>query len=700
MILGGGDEYVYFLDETDGTGDWQTSEWTTGSGSLPGRLAQQLNACYAKGRYITDVAHGPNDEWFVAGKKRDGSGEYSWWGGTLADESIKELAGGSHRLQVSFGDSGRWALLQGNNGYSMSGNVADALQARVQRIHARSAKIHCIRLLPGGGYFISDSEGYEWNPGSAGQNLSNELKSGGKDAVLDVAVASNGAWLIIRPERFQASTGVSDDLTSRLHQFYREHKQRSQKQAAVIAQYDARARRETEERAAEALRQGERRQEEQREREREMSRPVRPTQGMADMPTRLGTNLQITCDKCGTGCNEYPRFQRNNENYDLCKCCYDAIVSARPAVQFEFTTYPHKIEMHYTGFGSQLRFVHEAPKPRVSFKVNFDGACQPNPGVGGGGIEVSHGTQTIMGSTPFGSLETSNTAEYKGLLFGLRHVRRLAEQGVPLNEVELVVHGDSELIIRQMLDEYDVNDPELQVLHALAKVWSKPFQRIIYRHVPRAQNTVADAQAKQALAGGFPENIFTSLCASSSAHSVTAVHGTGWSRLVRGSTDFGMETAARSPEEGGPPLFLVDAAFLASLPTHEGHLIRVPPMQRALGEVKPHPTLRVLRCRGATMTIRGVIELELGLQQGNTFKVTALVIHKLPVPLHIARSELQEVRSRIKLMTGFGANLFPQNYHAHPFWLSSSAAASPRRPASARDPPVHGFCGLAIGHQG
>ena len=257
-----GDDYLYLVDETTGSSEWQSRGWTIDSGGLPCSLAKQLNACSAKDRYVTDVAFGPDDEWYVHGKKRDGSGAHGWWGGTTAGDSLKELISKPQRLQVSFGDSGRWAFVHGSNGHGMSGNVDDDLQTRVARIHQNTGTINCMRLLPDGGYFISDSEGTAWK--GAGIHLGNELKSGGKDAVLDVAVASDGQWIVIRPERYCASTGVSDALKNQLTRFYREHKQRSQKQAAAITQYDAQKQREQVERAAQACRQEEQRQAEQR----------------------------------------------------------------------------------------------------------------------------------------------------------------------------------------------------------------------------------------------------------------------------------------------------------------------------------------------------------------------------------------------------------------------------------------------------
>ena len=229
-------------------------------------MAKQLNACGAKGRYITEAAHGPDGEWFVSGRHRDGSGAHSWWGGTDATDTIKGWNSSSARLRVSFGQAGAWVLQQGQNGYSFSGNVDDDLKARIKRIHGNGGTIKRMRLLPHGAYFVSDSEGREWK--GVGTHLSEEIKNGGKDEVLDVVVAGDGSWIVIRPERFCASKGISDDLKNVLSDFYRNHKHRSQARAAEIRQYDERLQRlqriEREERERREAEEEQRRQEERR----------------------------------------------------------------------------------------------------------------------------------------------------------------------------------------------------------------------------------------------------------------------------------------------------------------------------------------------------------------------------------------------------------------------------------------------------
>ena len=56
--------------------------------------------------------------------------------------------------------------------------------------------------------------------------------------------------------------------------------------------------------------------------------------------------------------------------------------------------------------------------------------------------------------------------------------------------------GDSELVIRQMRGEYHVNAPGLVPYHEAAKIAARYFQTITYEHIPRSENSRADAQAK------------------------------------------------------------------------------------------------------------------------------------------------------------------------------------------------------------
>ena len=102
LIFGeNGDSYLLILDEDNGDQQWQTQYWS----NIPYGLAKQINNMVAKGRYVKDVHFSPDGRWFVNGRKRDGSGGHSWWGGCYdgLSSAINKMSGKGERLQVSFG---------------------------------------------------------------------------------------------------------------------------------------------------------------------------------------------------------------------------------------------------------------------------------------------------------------------------------------------------------------------------------------------------------------------------------------------------------------------------------------------------------------------------------------------------------------------------------------------------------------------
>jgi hypothetical protein len=227
LLLGtSGVDYVLFLDESDGLSEWQSPSWSTGKGSLPSGLALQVNECAAQGRHITNVAFGQSGEWFVSAKKRNRTGACSWWGDVdaIASDQIGEYAAAAPRLQVSFGnETNRVLLVSGNNGYWTTG-VDHDLQARLNSINQSKHTIEVARLFSNGGYFIGSEGTVTWK--ALGAHLANEVKSGRNEGISDVARAHDGSWVVIRPDRFIASAGVSQELTTRLTLFYQMQKNR------------------------------------------------------------------------------------------------------------------------------------------------------------------------------------------------------------------------------------------------------------------------------------------------------------------------------------------------------------------------------------------------------------------------------------------------------------------------------------------
>ena len=82
---------------------------------------------------------------------------------------------------------------------------------------------------------------------------------------------------------------------------------------------------------------------------------------------------------------------------------------------------------------------------------------------------------------------TNNEAEYTGLILGLTEALK---RGIT---TELLVRGDSQLIVRQMQGKYKVNSPKLVPLHQLATNLVSNFSKIEFEHVYRDKNQRADA---------------------------------------------------------------------------------------------------------------------------------------------------------------------------------------------------------------
>ena len=83
---------------------------------------------------------------------------------------------------------------------------------------------------------------------------------------------------------------------------------------------------------------------------------------------------------------------------------------------------------------------------------------------------------------------TNNVAEYTAVIEGLSLAAKLGAKTVTLR-------SDSLLLINQLTGRYRVKSEHLQPLHRRARSLGARFERITFEHVPREQNTAADALA-------------------------------------------------------------------------------------------------------------------------------------------------------------------------------------------------------------
>ena len=123
--------------------------------------------------------------------------------------------------------------------------------------------------------------------------------------------------------------------------------------------------------------------------------------------------------------------------------------------------------------------------------IHTDGGARGNPGPAGIGAVIVAGGKTYRFKRFIGHA-SNNQAEYQAVIMAMTEARKLA-----LDEVEFLL--DSELVVRQLNQEYKIKDAELGRL--FVKIWnlSQEFRKISYRHIPREQNRDADRLVNEAV---------------------------------------------------------------------------------------------------------------------------------------------------------------------------------------------------------
>ena len=146
-------------------------------------------------------------------------------------------------------------------------------------------------------------------------------------------------------------------------------------------------------------------------------------------------------------------------------------------------------------------------KPRIFpqnyYLLQFDGCSKGNPGMAAAGaVLYKNETEIWSGGKFLGYNETNNYAEYMGLIMGL-------SKAAEFNINDLIVEGDSMLIIKQMNGEYKVKSSNIIELHKLAMQLKLKFSNIVFQHVYREDNKRADELCNEAIdkINAFDNNI-------------------------------------------------------------------------------------------------------------------------------------------------------------------------------------------------
>lgn len=133
----------------------------------------------------------------------------------------------------------------------------------------------------------------------------------------------------------------------------------------------------------------------------------------------------------------------------------------------------------------------------------FDGGCKPNPGNGTcAAILVTPDGETVRHIGLALGHTTNNKAEHEGLYRGL-------EAAIELGATRVDVHGDSELILRQVFPQNGrtwAAGEELAWLVERTRKLVEQIPTVTATHIPRKQNSAADEICRRVRAETYEQD--------------------------------------------------------------------------------------------------------------------------------------------------------------------------------------------------
>ena len=121
-----------------------------------------------------------------------------------------------------------------------------------------------------------------------------------------------------------------------------------------------------------------------------------------------------------------------------------------------------------------------------------DGASKGNPGPASIGVSILREKKEIATISEKIGSTTNNVAEWTSLLKALEYC-------IAQKEMNLTIYMDSELVVKQFLEEYKTRHPSLIPLKEKVFQLRKQFESIQIKHIKREFNKRADELANLAL---------------------------------------------------------------------------------------------------------------------------------------------------------------------------------------------------------
>lgn len=132
--------------------------------------------------------------------------------------------------------------------------------------------------------------------------------------------------------------------------------------------------------------------------------------------------------------------------------------------------------------------------------IYVDGGSRGNPGKAAVGVVFCNekGEKTKEAGEYLGDNLTNNEAEYRAAIFALEKFKALFGKRLA-KETEVVIHSDSELVVKQINGKYKIENEKLQPL--FLKLWNLclDFKKVKIKSVLREKNKDADRIVNEVL---------------------------------------------------------------------------------------------------------------------------------------------------------------------------------------------------------
>lgn len=135
-----------------------------------------------------------------------------------------------------------------------------------------------------------------------------------------------------------------------------------------------------------------------------------------------------------------------------------------------------------------VELINKNGRPVAAIELYTDGGARGNPGPAAfAAILVNSDTLDIIAELDQTiGVATNNEAEYQGLIAGLKLCREFSPAIV-------FAHSDSELMIKQMTEEYKVKNERIKILYTKAILAEADLKQVNYTWKPRSHPMISRA---------------------------------------------------------------------------------------------------------------------------------------------------------------------------------------------------------------